>query len=155
MIIPIFIPIRHDDDDEHHYNCMCPDCIKQREWDEMPREYYEERYAVPKKWRIKNQVLKGLRIISMFIGFLIMTISLFFKVSTIYIPISFMLGMIYIVFSYAVFDKIIKEDNQCSEKIRLERKLWSGDKTWDNIIKEANLPKSYVLSKIKENWRYK
>lgn len=62
MFIPIIIPMfnRFDDDDDdrrHGSGCQCPECLEKKKWESMPREYYQYRYAIPKKFIIKNTIL--------------------------------------------------------------------------------------------------
>ncbi len=159
MIIPIIIPIHHyDDEDSHHRGCQCPECLEKKKWNDKPREYYEERCAVPKRWYYKNLIIKIIRIIFVLISFAIIISPLFFKSPNFYLlPILVIGGAFLMLFSIIFIDKYIKYDFQCKDKIRLERKKysWNDSKSWDDIIREANLPKNYIVGKIREEWRYK
>src|SRR5574343_568418 len=140
MFIPIFIPINHfnnDSDDyrsnKHGYDCRCSKCLEKERYENMPREYYYERYVVPKSFIRKNNILKVLKYLIGGFGILI-TIS-----------------------SVIIFDKHIKYDFQCKDKIYLKLEGFSdSEEEWLKLIKDENIDlKKYKLTETKLDWRYK
>ena len=162
MIIPIFFPMMMNnyDDDRHGYDCECSKCKRDNEFSRKHyRQHYEEIYCVPKKWYYKKMFLKGLRILCVLIG-------IFTAVSYLIIfgglnnhkfwifPITFVVGLVICVGSIVLFDKFIKYDWNCDDKIRVEKKS-IDDNDWKTVIKNANVPKNYHIGRPSKNWRYK
>lgn len=158
MIIPIIIPFRpfcddDDDDDKHHKGCECPDCKEKRKWENKPREYYEKRYAIPKRWRTKNTFFKILRLIPVILG--VISLILSFIINNFALSVGLIFGgFVIAIVGFFLLDKFVKYDFECDDKIRLEKKRWFGE-TWEDIIKNSNIPDNYYLTKPEDDWRYK
>lgn len=164
MFFPIFIP-RYDDcscDSKHGSGCQCPECLRKEELAKKPREYYESRYAIPKKWRTKNNLLKVISFIPLTIGFIIAFFILwnaraFAHPAMLFLaPICLVAVLILTaIISSKLNNKYVKYDFQCEEAIKLEKK-WLTLETWEDIVRSKNIDLStYYLTEPKENWRYK
>lgn len=161
MIIPIFIPHYVDNDDcenKHGYGCKCPDCLEKEKFNNIPREYYKYRYAVPSYFVLKNILFKVLCWFIAIIGLSVMILSIFLidiKYTWI-ILLDFIVGGAICVFAYILGNRIIKYDFECSNKIYIEIKdSFFYPETWEEKIKTMNIPKGYILTKEKSDWRYK
>lgn len=164
MFIPIIIPIyRHDDDDyygRHGKGCRCPECIKKEERDNMPREYYKYRYAIPKSFVIKNSLFKILRFVFLIIGLLLVISPITFLDISIrnhflFIILPVVIGFLIAICGFIGMDVLIKEPYECKDKIHLKADYFASKEDWDNLIKQNNIPKNYILTEIKTDWRYK
>lgn len=163
MIIPIFFPIFRnygsqydcDDDKNHGEGCECLDCKEEKKWANKPKEYFEYRYAIPKKWRRKNILMKIIRTIIIIFG-----IGVIFKgfdfshthsilISSLFLILG--LGIIFFVGLY-MMEKFIKYDFQCDDKIKLEKKY---SESWETLIEKNNITKKYYLTKPEQDWKYK
>lgn len=173
MIIPIFIPSYNspvDSDDyepAHAYDCPCNKCVEKRKIKYKSKRYYESRTAIPKSflfkhvmWRVITWLIgltgafvaiSGIVFNSYFMSFIVKYNFLFQFV----IPIVVGIGIIFA--AIIGFDKKINQTYlwRCEDKIVLKKYKWSGEeKTWDEIIKNANVPKNYKILKPKDDWEY-
>lgn len=165
MIIPIFIPRYFDDDsnsNKHGNGCKCPDCLKNELWDKMPREYYKYRYAVPLQFIIKNLIYRIIGWVCILIGLIIFSSPLIFREYFIthqyplIIPFVMIIGIIMVISSTQIFDKFVKYDFHCKDKIYLEIKdSYSNPEKWEDKVKISEIPKNYRLTKVESSWRYK
>lgn len=162
MLVPIFIPGLFNDcdcDNKHGYDCECSKCKKEKEWKNKPKEYYEERYAIPKKAYRINLFFKLLS----FLPFVIWGIAILFSMyshilskTMWFMPIIIIFGggVLSIIF-YNYLDKLVKYEWNIKGAIRLEKKRWFSEQTWEEIFKKLNLSKDkYHFTKPKDNWRY-
>lgn len=166
MFIPIIIPMfnRFDDDDDcdrkHGRGCQCSECLEKKKWDEMPREYYKERYAIPKSFVIKNTIFKVLRLVSLVIGIILVISPITFldissKNHFLFIVLPLVFGFSIAIGGFIGFDSNIKQPYECKDKIHLKADYFTTDKDWDEICKKNNVPKNYVLTEVETNWKYK
>lgn len=167
MFFPIIIPMfnRFDDDDDrcsnkHGVGCRCPGCLEKEKWENMPREYYQARYAIPKKFIYKNRIFHTLSIISLILGFCcIISPHHFYD----FRDMNFFTGMlipILIGFGIAIggfifFQSKTKWDFQCKDRICLTVDYYATDEDWDKILKEKGITKKYKLTEVETKWRYK
>lgn len=161
MFFPIFIPVYNDcdHDKKHGYGCKCPKCLEKEKYASMPKEYYETRYAIPKKWYIKNQLFKVLSFIPIALWLLVSSFCIFniFSLHVLYFwyPITILLGAVLAVFLHRLLDKFVKLEINCEEAILL-KKIRFTNETWENIFKKSGVSKDkYYMTKPRESWRYK
>lgn len=168
MFIPIFIPINHFNDDsddyrsnKHGYDCRCSKCLEKERYENMPREYYYERYAVPKSFIRKNNILRILKYVLGGIGILTVVSPIFlsdyfqdyFWLLICLIP----FGMLITISTVIIFDKYIKYDFQCDDKIYLQLEGFSdSEEEWKKLIEKENIDlKKHKLTETKLDWGYK
>lgn len=164
MFFPIIIPMyRHDDDDDcgrHGKGCQCPECLKKEKWERMPREYYKYRYAIPKSFVIKNSIFKILRFVFLIIGLLLVISPITFldisiRNNFLFIFIPLVSGFLIAIFGFIGMDNLIKRPYDCKDNIYLKADYFAKKEDWDNIIKQNNIPKNYVLTEVETDWKYK
>ena len=154
---------RHDDDDDygrHGKGCKCPECLKKEKWERMPREYYKYRYAIPKSFVIKNSLFKILRFVFLIIGLLLVISPITFldisiRSHFLFIILSMVIGSLIAICGFNGMGVLIKEPYECKDKIHLKADYFASKEDWDNLIKQNNIPKNYILTEIKTDWRYK
>ena len=163
MFIPIIIPFnRYDDDDDrkHGHGCMCPECLEEKRLENLPREYYKYRYAIPKSFIVKNTIYKILSSIVIILGASI-AISPLVLMSIIHLKfwmlVSAMpLGMLVVAGGSILYSVIVKDYSDCKDKIYIEiRDSFVRPESWDDKIKTMQIPKNYKLTKEVSRWRYK
>lgn len=145
MIFSVFIPINNDEN-SHGKGCICPKCLEKERLKNLPKEYFECCYAIPKNIYNKNQIFKIFRTFFIILGSLLMLspfILINYRLYDFLFLFSIMtVGAILIVITYIIFDKFIKNPYQIEDKIYLERK---GSEDFKSMIKDHT---KYKFTKI-------
>lgn len=161
MIIPIFIPrfIESDEEKGHGYGCKCPKCLEKEKWANKPREYFKYKYAIPKSFVYKNILVKTIKYICVFISLIVVFFPIFitdffdFGFKTLLFV---LLGLFLFACSLIVFEKFIKSEYECKDKIRIEIKdSFIKPENFKDKISKMSIPKGYIFTKEKSDWRYK
>lgn len=158
IIFPIFIPINNPDPEsnKHGYGCKCPECVRREKNENMPKQYYKYRYAIPYKFIVKNQLTRMLFYIIAIFGLCIMCSPLIISFNMWIQLLCILVGIGICTASYIIGDMFIKYNFECKDKIYIELNNYNPTSDdWENKIKSMGIPKGYILTKEKSDWRYK
>jgi len=167
MIFPIFIQMRSWDDDcdrdKHGYDCECSKCKEKKKYDSMPRNYYDQWYAIPKSWKYKRIFRQSVKLSLMLIGvafaisYIVDRTWLFPDVFGWPMLVHIIGGMLMVVVPIVALDKWTSATYtwRCPDSITL--KVYTGygkNKTLEEVKKEKNVPEDYILTDFKNSWEY-